>query len=153
MQALWAEWRAGDVDDLIESIHVEMRTLDPNVKLSAAVVADVHSAVAKHAQNWPSWLERGILDFAVPMCYSASTRSVKNQAVAIKKVVGKGRFYPGIAMYNQSSGRVVEKVRVLRKMGIQGFSMFCYDPDHSRRHVFTGLSQTVFSAPATAWSD
>jgi uncharacterized lipoprotein YddW (UPF0748 family) len=147
LRGRWSEWRARDVESLVQALSSDIRELRPSMKLSAAVVPDVQSAVVKHGQNWPSWLEQGILDFAVPMCYSASTRTVKNQVTAIKSLVGVERFYPGIAMYNQSSSRVVEKVRALRKIGVRGFSMFCYDPEHSRRHIFRALSRSVFSSP------
>jgi uncharacterized lipoprotein YddW (UPF0748 family) len=151
LRAIWGEWRVRDVESLIENLHFDMKALRPAARLSAAVLPDTHSAVAKHAQDWPSWLRRGILDFAVPMCYSASTRTVKNQVAAMKKTVGESKFYPGIAMYNQSSGRVVEKVRALRKLGVRGFSMFCYDPERSRRHILRALSRTVFSSPTDPW--
>ncbi|KPJ60938.1 MAG: hypothetical protein AMJ46_04410 [Latescibacteria bacterium DG_63] len=153
LRALWKQWRIRDIAGLVEAVRFDIKALDPRVKLSAAVVPDSHSAVAKYAQNWPAWLERGILDFAVPMCYSASTRAVKDQVAAIKDSVGDEEFYPGIAMYNQSSGRVVEKVRALRKIGVRGFSMFCYDPEHSREHIFRALSRTVFSSPVSPWSN
>ncbi len=153
LQALWGEWRESDVESLVEDIYLDMKAIRPAARLSAAVLPDTHSAVAKHAQDWPSWLRRGILDFAVPMCYSASTRAVKDQVVAIKNAMGENKFYPGIAMYNQSSGRVVEKVRALRKVGVRGFSMFCYDPERSRRHILRALSRTVFSTPADPWND
>jgi uncharacterized lipoprotein YddW (UPF0748 family) len=150
---LWENWRVSSVDALVDSVRSDLKAVNPRVRLSAAVIADSRLAICRHAQDWPSWLERGILDFAVPMCYSASTRFVQDQVRAIKSLVGENRFYPGIAMYNQSPGRVVEKVRVLRKMGIDGFSMFCYDPEHPRGYVLRELSRTVFANPARPWAD
>jgi uncharacterized lipoprotein YddW (UPF0748 family) len=148
---LWEKWRISSVDALVDSVRCDMKALDPEAKLSAAVIADSRAAVTRHAQDWPSWLKRGILDFAVPMCYSASTRFVQNQVRDIRNLVGDERFYPGIAIYNQSPGRVVEKIRVLRNMGIRGFSLFCYDPERPRGFVLEELSRTVFADRTAPW--
>jgi uncharacterized lipoprotein YddW (UPF0748 family) len=155
---LWEKWRVSSVDALVDSVRSDLRTLNPKVRLSAAVIADSRSAIGRHGQDWPAWLRRGVLDFVVPMCYSASTQFVRNQVLAIRNLADEKRFYPGIAMYNQSPGRVVEKVRALRKMGVSGFSMFCYDPERPRSAVLRELSRTVFEEPAmprpeaTEWS-
>jgi uncharacterized lipoprotein YddW (UPF0748 family) len=108
------------------------------------VVADVGAAASRNGQNWPSWLESGILDFAVPMCYSASTGFVRRQVVRMKDLFGDESFYPGLAIYNQSPARVVEKVRALRKLGVGGFSFFCYDPERPRSYTLRALGQSVF---------
>jgi uncharacterized lipoprotein YddW (UPF0748 family) len=149
----WDEWRVSDLEGLIDSVHCDLKAVNPGVKLSAAVIADQQSATARHGQDWPSWLKRGALDFAVPMCYSASTRFVQTQVRSIQNLVGAGKFYPGIAMYNQSPGRVVEKVRLLRQLGITGFSLFCYDPEHQRDAVLRELSRSVFAFPARPWGE
>ena len=150
---LWDRWRVSNLEDLIDSVRCDLKAVNPGVKLSAAVIADQQSATSRHGQDWPSWLKRGILDFAVPMCYSASTRFVQNQVRSIQNLVGASKFYPGIAMYNQSPGRVVEKVRLLRQLGITGFSMFCYDPEHQRDAVLRELSKSVFAFPARPWGE
>jgi uncharacterized lipoprotein YddW (UPF0748 family) len=150
---LWDKWRVSNLEDLIDSVHCDLRAVNARVKLSAAVIADLRSATSGHGQDWPSWLKRGILDFAVPMCYSASTGFVQNQVRSIQNLVGASKFYPGIAMYNQSPGRVVEKVRLLKQLGITGFSMFCYDPEHQRDAVLRELSRSVFAFPARPWGE
>jgi uncharacterized lipoprotein YddW (UPF0748 family) len=150
---LWDKWRVSDLEDLIDSVHCDVKALNPAVRLSAAVIADPRSAASRYGQDWPSWLKRGILDFAVPMCYSASTQFVQNQVRSIQNLVGASNFYPGIAMYNQSPGRVVEKVRVLRRLGVTGFSMFCYDPERPRSAVLRELSRSVFAFPARPWGE
>jgi len=151
LRVLWNKWRVSSVDALVDSLSSDLKAIDPDVKLSAAVIADPGSAIARHAQDWPGWLKSGVLDFAVPMCYSASTRFVENQVRGISNLVGCDKFFPGIAIYNQSPGRVVEKVRVLRNMGVKGFSMFCYDPDSPRGFVFSELSNTVFAGGRSSW--
>ena len=145
LKALWAGWRSASVTETVASVLSDIRETKPSVRLSAAVIADVTAATTRYGQDWPAWLKSGVLDFAVPMCYSASTSFVRRQVGRIKDVAGDGTFYPGLAMYNQSPARVVEKVRALRTLGVGGFSFFCYDPDEPRGYTLRALGQSVFS--------
>jgi uncharacterized lipoprotein YddW (UPF0748 family) len=125
LKYLWGGWRSASVTETVASVRSDIKEIKPSLKLSAAVIADVTAATTRYGQNWPSWLKSGLLDFAVPMCYSASTGFVKRQVGRIKELVGDETFYPGLAIYNQSPARVVEKVRTLRTLGVGGFSFFC----------------------------
>lgn len=144
LQSLWIAWRSSSVTESVASVLSDLREIRPSLKLSAAVIADVTTATTRYGQNWPSWLESGLLDFAVPMCYSASTSFVRRQVNRIRGLVGDGTFYPGLAIYNQSPTRVVEKVRALRELGVGGFSFFCYDPDRQRSYTLRALGESVF---------
>jgi len=42
---------------------------------------------------------------------------------------------------------------LLRQLGITGFSMFCYDPEHQRDAVLRELSKSVFAFPARPWGE
>lgn len=145
LKSLWTGWRSASVTESVASVLSDIREIKPSVKLSAAVIADVTAATTRYGQDWPAWLKSGLLDFAVPMCYSASTGFVKRQVGRIKDVVGDGTFYPGLAIYNQSPARVVEKVRTLRTLGVGGFSFFCYDSDQPRDYTLRALGESVFS--------
>lgn len=145
LKALWTGWRSSSVTESVASVLSDMREARPALKLSAAVIADATAATTRYGQDWPVWLQSGLLDFAVPMCYSASTSFVKRQVGRIKDVAKGRTFYPGLAIYNQSPARVVEKVRTLRTLGIDGFSFFCYDPEQPRDYTLRALGQTVFS--------
>ncbi len=145
LKSLWTGWRSSSVTESVASVVFAIREVKPSLKLSAAVIADVTAATTKYGQDWPSWLQSGLLDFAVPMCYSASTSFVKRQVGRIKDSARDKTFYPGLAMYNQSPTRVVEKVRVLRTLGVGGFSFFCFDPEQPRGYTLRALGETVFS--------
>ncbi|MBN1504864.1 MAG: family 10 glycosylhydrolase [Candidatus Eisenbacteria bacterium] len=145
LKSCWAEWRSSSVTQSVASVSSDVKEIRPSVKLSAAVVADVIAATSRYGQDWPAWLEGGLLDFAVPMCYSTSTGFVRRQVDTIKDVAGDKTIYPGLAIYNQSPSRVVEKVRTLRTLGVRGFAFFCHDPEQPRNYTLRALGQSVFS--------
>jgi uncharacterized lipoprotein YddW (UPF0748 family) len=78
---LWAEWRREQMTSLVRRIYLEAIDVNPNIKVSAAVIpwgrnptSDADwtrtSAYGAVFQDWRNWLNEGILDLAVTMNYS-----------------------------------------------------------------------------------
>jgi uncharacterized lipoprotein YddW (UPF0748 family) len=76
----WATWRRDQVTALVRRIYLETKALKPNVAVLAAVATggdgpqrpgdwEGASPYAAVFQDWRTWLQAGILDFAVPMNY------------------------------------------------------------------------------------
>lgn len=76
----WMAWRREQVASLVRRIYLETLAVRPGLKVSAATVAwgeppdsdrdwDRKAPFAYVFQDWPAWLEEGVLDFAVPMLY------------------------------------------------------------------------------------
>ena len=68
--AQWDRWRADCVTRLLRSIRHMIDRLRPASQLSCAVGPTAELA-AVHHQDWPSWVEEGLLDRIFPMNYSA----------------------------------------------------------------------------------
>lgn len=77
----WNDWRRQQVTQLVRRIYIEAKTINPQIKVSAAVIAwdkpplsekdfDKTQAAQWLFQDWHGWLKEGILDFAVPMNYA-----------------------------------------------------------------------------------
>jgi uncharacterized lipoprotein YddW (UPF0748 family) len=66
----WDQWRADAVTEVLRWIRVAVRAARDKVRLSAAVGPSAELA-AHHYQDWPRWVEEGLLDFILPMNYSA----------------------------------------------------------------------------------
>lgn len=92
---LWDAWRREQVTDLVARIGQALRERRPGVRFSAAVHGDVDDAVANRLQDWPAWVERGLVDAVVPMAYSADTAQVVRQLEAAAALV-RGA---GVALY------------------------------------------------------
>ena len=76
----FSQWRRDQVTALVRGIRSAVDAVDPNVPISAAVIAQrdgpttsrPFSATRGHAeyfQDWVGWIEQGLLDVAVPMQY------------------------------------------------------------------------------------
>ncbi|MBE3584241.1 MAG: family 10 glycosylhydrolase [Limnochordaceae bacterium] len=66
----WNSWRRQQVTSFVESTSKLLRSLRPNLKLSAAVFGDPQVAFSNKLQDWPTWLRYGYLDFVSAMAYS-----------------------------------------------------------------------------------
>jgi uncharacterized lipoprotein YddW (UPF0748 family) len=76
----FSQWRRDQVTALVRGVRSAVDAVDPNVPISAAVIAQrdgpttsrPFSATRGHAeyfQDWVGWIEQGLLDVAVPMQY------------------------------------------------------------------------------------
>lgn len=73
----WGEWRREQITNLVRRINVETKLLKPTLKLSACTIAwgkinndfTKTAAYTQTCQDWPAWLEEGIVDIAIPMNY------------------------------------------------------------------------------------
>jgi len=76
----WKQWRRDQVSAMVRKIYTQTMEIKPRVKVSAALItwgngpttdsawlnSSAYSAVF---QDWRGWLQEGILDMGIPMCY------------------------------------------------------------------------------------
>lgn len=65
----WTYFRQELLTDLVAKIKVKMQSVNPKVKLSAAVFPRPYATIFNECQAWPRWCRRGLLDEVVPMSY------------------------------------------------------------------------------------
>jgi uncharacterized lipoprotein YddW (UPF0748 family) len=76
----WSNWRRAQVDALVTQVRNAVRAADPNVKLTAAVIAQGEGphgsrtfaqtrAYADYFQHWVGWAQTGMVDAVMPMTY------------------------------------------------------------------------------------
>ena len=112
MDREWADWRRKNVTDFVRRLYYEIKAVRPGIKVSAATVAwgeprpsfRATKAYAQVFQDWPGWLEEGLLDMAIPMVYKRGENRQQNRdfsqwvehaaAMAGKRmvVIGQGSF-------------------------------------------------------------
>jgi len=128
-------WRARDVTSFVEDVRVRLRRVAPAAKLSAAVYAAAADSPdgGSIAQAWPSWLERGLVDFVTPMDYTESEidfeRLVRAQTALPRAA---GRIYPGIgvsaAESRLDSVQAARQLMIARRFGCPGIVFFSLSP-------------------------
>ena len=128
MTRLWERWRVEQVSMLVDEAHRLILKVKPHVRLSAAVKPDLDQAYRQYGQDWIRWVNKRMVDFVVPMCYTTSADTLTAQILAAQKYLRKGYLYAGIGAYkHRSSYETLAQVSASRRLGLKGVILFSYD--------------------------
>ena len=150
-QSLWAEHRSRYVTRLVEAVSRFLRRRHPEMVLSAAVLPDPHRAYFERGQDWGSWLERGLLDVAVPMAYTGDLCRVKAQMEAAIDRSLHGTVFAGLGAWHKPPEVIVEEVRSLRRMGVKGFSYFSWQGMKEQRPDYLSQIASALHSKGARW--
>jgi uncharacterized lipoprotein YddW (UPF0748 family) len=68
---LWQDWKRRQVTELLELLVKKTRQIRPDIQVSATACAPFVRAYYEAFQDWPLWLNSGLIDFVTLMSYSA----------------------------------------------------------------------------------
>ena len=137
----WIDYKCKQVNELVRDISLSVREVNPVIKVSAAVFQSLEDAKDRKCQNWPFWIKKGWVDFAVPMIYTKDTDIVRRRIKESASAAPGGRILVGLGPYLVSPedfGRQFSVYRQMKKKygSIQGFSLFSYDAISSESSYF-----------------
>lgn len=147
--AAWDAWRRDVLSALTARLADAARGARPGIVLSAAVAPDEAQAVSQKFQDWPRWMESGVIAALCPMTYTPDSRLFAQQLEAVRERTGPVRpLWAGIGAYRLDVAGVVEKVALAREAGAQGVVLFSHEsftPSDLRL-----LGQQAFGVPLVA---
>jgi uncharacterized lipoprotein YddW (UPF0748 family) len=152
----WAQYRRDALTALTWRLARAAREERPGLRLSAAVIADPEQALNQKFQDWPSWLEHGVLDAVAPMTYAADPDVFRRQVGETLARAHRGQVWAGIGAYRLSLAAVVGRVHEARAAGTAGVVVFSHeslapaDVPALRAGAFPAPLATVVHPPARA---
>ncbi len=124
--AAWADFRRQQVTDVVAAVYRGVKRLKPQAAVSAAVFPSWLDAYRARFQDWRGWAKTGLLDLICPMAYSKETAVVEAQIrEAVSESHGR-RIWAGLGAWQLPPDSVVEKVRAVRALRVDGFALFSY---------------------------
>lgn len=125
----WDEWRREQVTRLVASIRAATLEAQPDLVLSAAVIAYADRAYLSLAQDWRRWLEDGLLDFAVPMAYTRDDRLLQYQLGDFVRSEFSDRIWIGLGswLFADEPERALAHIARATEAGVAGVALFSYD--------------------------
>ena len=124
----WDEFRREQITSLVADVYHDVKSVRPDLVVSAAVVPDRRIAHDVRFQEWERWLSDGILDVAVPMVYTASTDQFAEQVDWARDVAGRrDRVWAGIGAYLNTLDGTLAKIDAARSLDAGGVVLFSYD--------------------------
>lgn len=151
----YTQWRRDQVTRLVRAVAEEARRIRPSVTVSAAVFS-WPGAIEWVNQDWPHWIDEGLLDFVCPMNYTASRDELERMVVTeVKLVGGRVPLYIGIGEFIISETHdLVEQLECARRLGADGFVCFSYEhlgPSEGRmEQLHSSLTANQTSPPHRA---
>ncbi len=145
----WQVWRKNQLTILLERIRKGVSEARPKLRLSLSCYSPSGVASSYCLQDWESWLDKGLLDFAVPMAFSRNEPNWKerlNDALADHA----DRVYVGIGSYLISPEETISHIKDIRAMGGKGFLLYSYGSSAANVNspeAITKISEAAFPEP------
>lgn len=123
----WANFRRDSVTRTLHEIRRAVGGKLDRVTLSSAVLGDVGKARNHAFQDSAEWIRRGLLDWALPMVYSAKTfdEHLDGFSGAIGAEKTRTTLVAGINAGNKTD-EIVREVERVRALGCRGHALFAY---------------------------
>ncbi len=155
-----SDWARQQLTDLVESVVVEAKLIKPYLVMSAATwglyrtddmpgYEHFGSGYAKYYQDAIDWLDKGIMDFIVPMTYWDIDHPLPNfndlWLDFKQRTDNYKHIFPGLRIYDcdwLDSGETARQVNFIRKNGGEGTVMFSLD--HRRDKRYEIIRKTIY---------
>ncbi len=135
--AEWIEYRCDRISSLVRRISTRIRSINPKVKISAAVFRNWPQCREGNGQDWVRWCREGWLDFVCPMNYTLDPALFAERAAIHRQAVPNGfPIVQGIGIASgagrmQATAELAVQIMLARKAGAAGFVGFAYQPKHT----------------------
>jgi uncharacterized lipoprotein YddW (UPF0748 family) len=124
----WDDWRRATVTTTVRAIADAARSARPGLLVSAAVWAYPERSYLSLFQDWPGWLDAGLLDFAVPMIYTRDDRLLDYELRGYGGLDARWIWSGlGVWLFSSEPQRAAAQLAMSRRAGIAGASLFSWD--------------------------
>jgi len=136
----FAQWRIQQVTEFVEKLNQRVKSLNPNLILSAAVFSEINEARTHYGQDWFDWLNRGLIDYAYPMTYHPKYDAFKRQLGAMLDNGNTDRVVVGLRAWNAQGGSLLpenspnyniqhirDRIDYIRQHDFAGITLFSYE--------------------------
>jgi len=140
----WNDFRRNELSAFIGTINQSIKSIRPAIKFSAAVKPNPEVAKSRFFQDWPTWLNKGYMDFVIPMNYAVADTDFKRSMNMIKnEKLNMDQIFMGIATYNQNSFTSASKIATSRDAGFKNLIIFSYDTYEKDPRYFDQIHRSL----------
>jgi len=127
--AKWDDWRRKQLTSLARRIAKRLKEKSANLLVSAAVIPSAERAYTSMFQDWPYWLEDGILDYVVLMNYTRDNQLFKEITRSSLAQRQKGKVFVGIGLHlmQDEPEALLEQYKIVKGLSADGVALFSYD--------------------------
>lgn len=148
----WRRYRQARITGLVMQVRTAVKTANPDVVLSAAVLPDLEIAAGARMQDWRTWLHQSLVDVICPMAYAQDVVVFAQQIRAVRGLAGDRPVWAGVGAYRLSSTATLQHIEAARDAGAAGVVLFSYDALVSAPNSTTSLAALGRAAFGSAGS-
>lgn len=126
---IWDDWKRGQITNLVDNLAKRIKSKSSGMLVSCAVIPSSDTAFSTAFQDWPGWLENGVVDYVVLMNYTKNnqlTKEITRSALAHR---GKGGVYIGIGNFLMKNDpeTLSKQEEIIKSLNPDGIAYFSYD--------------------------
>jgi uncharacterized lipoprotein YddW (UPF0748 family) len=150
----WRRFRVARMTSLLAALRDAVKRERPAAIVSVAAKADMRDALQHRLQEWPRWLEDGLVDAVAPMAYTLEPQQFAGQIAAARAVGGGRQVWAGIGAYRLSPAQTLANIETARRLHADGIVLFSYDslvdPSQTAPDYLAFLGRRAFPPPPAA---
>lgn len=120
----WLDFKEESLINYITKCSTELRAINPNIIITAAVLNDSSMADIAYLQDYKKWLEMGIIDIAEVMMYSISNNHIEEMILDVQDIINKGQAIMYISPRLDSYNIIIDLQQIRLASIRNGFYLF-----------------------------
>lgn len=144
----WEEYRQEKINITVNKIYKSIKSIKPDVQLSAVIFPDLEEAQTQKLQGWKTWVDNGYIDILTPIILGSSPELINSLSTDLMKLsCSKVKIYIGVfgAFNNDLPVIFAKQVYSAQKAGVDGINIF--DAAHLSDNYINALIQGPFKSP------
>jgi uncharacterized lipoprotein YddW (UPF0748 family) len=137
-------------------VRAAVKAARPRALVTVAAAPDIRDAFDHKLQNWPAWLDAGLVDAVAPMAYTPEPARFAQQIAAASGVAGGGAIWAGIGAYRLTPAQTIDNIQTARRLGTAGIVLFSYDslidPKQTPANYLAVVGRSAFTASSAPGS-
>jgi uncharacterized lipoprotein YddW (UPF0748 family) len=125
----WQDWKRAQVTDLLKELIQKVKAISPKIHISTTGCMSYSRAYHEAFQDWPSWVNTGLVEFVTVMSYPDNVEEFqKNIADAKKRVSDFKKIKLGVGAYKFTSNPItfIRQFDLCEKSGSGACAVFYY---------------------------
>ena len=124
------QWKRNQITTFVKQLSKQLKSIKPDLQISAAVIADQDKALNKYSQEWPKWIARHYVDKVYLMAYNTSNKSFTKLIAEVAKLKERKRMvivlraWPAGKPYPVS--QINQKIEITRRYKFKNFGFYSY---------------------------
>lgn len=139
---LFDKFRVDQISNIVGLIHKTVKEHNPYLLLSAAVMPRHDWGKRVYFQDWPTWLEKGIIDIACVMSYTTNKETYSDFIDYASETGKKQKILMGVRIDHEKTPGLtaIEQIEAAYSHGFKGFIIFSFKHDRNYlNRIFNSL--------------